>query len=201
MVFHWSLNDSKSPQVSRTLLSILTVLNNALAWMVCTRLPTSNSSSPFNNPLVTVRKVPITIGIIATFMFNRFFQFHSKVEVIILLFTFFQFYSVVSQKSKVDKFASFLFLLLQGLVFWPRLGDLSACQSPIDVYVSFSRRGAGLCIYHLFVWLNWNFLYISQLITLPAQSWLLLLLQLISNYTAMYKIFALDWNSRENHYY
>ena len=28
MVFHWSLSDSKSPQVSRTLLSILAVLNN-----------------------------------------------------------------------------------------------------------------------------------------------------------------------------
>ena len=29
-----SLSDSKSPQVSRTLLSILTVLNNAVVWMV-----------------------------------------------------------------------------------------------------------------------------------------------------------------------
>ena len=28
MVFHWSLSDSKSPQVSRTLLGILAVLNN-----------------------------------------------------------------------------------------------------------------------------------------------------------------------------
>ena len=28
MVFHWSLSDSKSPQVSRTLLSFLAVLNN-----------------------------------------------------------------------------------------------------------------------------------------------------------------------------
>ena len=35
---------------------------------------------------------------------------------------------------------------------------------------SFSRTGAGLCIYHLFVWSNWNFLHISQWITLPTQS-------------------------------
>ena len=28
MVFHWGLSDSKSPQVSRTLLSILAVFNN-----------------------------------------------------------------------------------------------------------------------------------------------------------------------------
>ena len=32
--------------------------------------------------------------------------------------------------------------------------------------VSFSRTGAGLCIYHLFVWSNLNFLYISKWITL-----------------------------------
>ena len=64
MVFHLSLNDSKFPQVSRTLLSILAVLNNAVVWMVSSRLPTSKSSSPFNNLLVTVPKVPITIGII-----------------------------------------------------------------------------------------------------------------------------------------
>ena len=32
MVFHWSLSDSKSPQVSRTLLNILAVLNNAVVW-------------------------------------------------------------------------------------------------------------------------------------------------------------------------
>ena len=64
MVFRWSLSDSKSPQVSRTLLSILAVLNNAVIWMVSTRPPTSKSSSPFSNPLVTVPNAPITIGII-----------------------------------------------------------------------------------------------------------------------------------------
>ena len=74
MVFHWSLRDSKSPQVSRTLLSILAVLNNVVVWMVSTRPPTSKSSSPFSNPLVTVPKAPITIGIIVTFMFHSFFN-------------------------------------------------------------------------------------------------------------------------------
>ena len=74
MVFHWILSDSKSPQVSRTLFSILTVFSNAVVWMVSTRLPTSKSSRPFNNPLVTVPKAPITIGIIVTFMFDSFFN-------------------------------------------------------------------------------------------------------------------------------
>ena len=74
MVFHWSLSDSKSPQVSGTLLSILAVLNNAVVWMVSTRPQTSKSSSPFNNPLVTVPKAPITTSIIVTFMFHSFFN-------------------------------------------------------------------------------------------------------------------------------
>ena len=74
MVFHWSLSDSKSPQVSRTLLSILAVLNNAVVWIVSTRPPTSKSSSPFSNPLVTVPEAPITIGIIVTCMFHSFFN-------------------------------------------------------------------------------------------------------------------------------
>ena len=73
MVFHWRRSDSKSPQVSRTLLSILAVFNNAVVWMVSTRSPTSKSSRPFNNPLVTVPKAPTTIGIIVTFMFHSFF--------------------------------------------------------------------------------------------------------------------------------
>ena len=44
MVFHWILSDSKSPQVFRTLLSILAVLNYVIVWMVSTRPPSSKSS-------------------------------------------------------------------------------------------------------------------------------------------------------------
>ena len=54
---------------------------------------------------------------------------------------------------------------------------LSVCmlKSHRSLYESFSRTGAGLCIYHLFVWSNWNFLHISQWITLPTQSCLALI--------------------------
>ena len=78
MVFHWSLSDSKSPQVSRTLLSVLAILNNAVVWMVSTRPPTSKSSCLSNSPLVTVPNAPITIGIIVTFMFHRFFNSQAR---------------------------------------------------------------------------------------------------------------------------
>ena len=74
MVFHWSLSDSKSPQVSRTRLRILAVLSNAVVCIVSTRPPTSKSSWPFNNPLVIVPNAPITIGTIVTFMFHSFFN-------------------------------------------------------------------------------------------------------------------------------
>ena len=97
------------------LLNILAVPNNAVFWMVSTRSPSSRSISLFNNPFVTVSKVPITIGIIVIFMFRSlfvFFQFTCKVEVLMVLFTFFQFYSLVSRDSKVNSFANSHFLLL-----------------------------------------------------------------------------------------
>ena len=141
MVFHWSLSDSKSPQVSRTRLRILAVLSNAVVWIVSTRPPTSKSSRPFNNPLVIVPKAPITIGTIVTFMFHSFFNCLARLR-------YLSFFSLSSdlfcgppgQQSRL--FCKFSFFccccccwLLWGLVFWPRLGDLCVCQSPIGVYV------------------------------------------------------------------
>ena len=47
-------------------------------------------------------------------------------------------------------------------------------KSRRSLCVSFSRTGAGLCIYHLLVWSNLNFLHISLWINLPTQSCLVL---------------------------
>ena len=85
MVFQWSLSDSKSPQGSRTLLSILAVLNNVEVWMVSTRPP---ASSHFNNPLVTAPKAPITIAIIVTFTFHNFFRSLARSRYLSLSFSF-----------------------------------------------------------------------------------------------------------------
>ena len=74
MIFCCSLSDSKFPQVYVTLLSILAVLNNVGVWMLSTRPSNCKSSSLSNNPLTTVPKASITIGIIVTFMFHRFFN-------------------------------------------------------------------------------------------------------------------------------
>ena len=88
MVFHWRLSDNKSPQVSRTLLSIVAVFNNAVVWIVSTRPPICKSSRPFNNPLVTVPKAPITIGIIVSFMFHSFFNSLARSRLLLLLLLF-----------------------------------------------------------------------------------------------------------------
>ena len=111
MVFHSSFSDCKSPQISRTLLSILTDLNNAMVWMVSTRPHISKSSNPFINSLVIVLSAPTTIGLTVTVMFHSFFQCSNKVHVLNLLFAFLQFYSVVSRNCKIYNLASSLFLL------------------------------------------------------------------------------------------
>ena len=154
---------NKSPQVSRTLLSILAVLKNAVVWMVSTRPPTSKSSSPFSNPLVTVPSAPITIGIIVTYVFHSFFNSLARSRLLIPLFTFFQFYSVVSRDRKVEYFASSLFLLIiirSGLLAVIRW-SVCVLKSHRSLCVAFSRTGAGLCIYHLLAWSNLSFLHIS----------------------------------------
>ena len=51
MVFHWSVSDSQSPQVTRTLRNILTDLNDAVVWMVAACPLISNASSHLNKPL------------------------------------------------------------------------------------------------------------------------------------------------------
>ena len=122
MVFRWSLIDSKSPQVSRTLLSIL---NNTLVWMASTRRLISQSSSSFTNPLVTVLRAPITIGIIITFMFHSLFVFLNSfarsrcVSIFSLSFNF-TLWSVGTARFTI---LQVLFFVVAYYEVWPRLGD------------------------------------------------------------------------------
>ena len=160
MVFYWSLSDSKSPQVSRTLLSILAVFNNAGVLIVSTRMPTSKSCRPFNNPLFTAPKAPITIGTIVTFMFHSFFNSLARSKYLSFFSHSFSF--ILWSAGTAEVKLSFFGGLLLSLVFWPRLRDPCVCQSSKGVCVLFSSAGAGLCIYHLLVWSDLNFLHISQ---------------------------------------
>ena len=85
-------------------------------------------------------------------MFHSFF----KVEVLILLFAFFQFYSVVSRNSKIPNLESLLccwcWLLLIGQVVWPRLSDLFVSQNSREFFASHSPGLILDCAYSICSW-------------------------------------------------
>ena len=160
MVFHWGLSDSKSPQVSKTFLSILAVLNSAVVWMVSTRPPTSKSSNSFINPLVTVTKAPITIDTIVTFMFHNFFSSLARSRYLSFISRSFSFilWSTGTAKSTILQILSFFLSLLLVIMRSGLLAEIML-KSHRNLCVSFSRTAAGLCVYHLFVCSNLNFLH------------------------------------------
>ena len=82
------------------------------------------------------------------------------------------FCSQLGQQSQQFWKFSFFFLLIiirSGLLAENR-GSVYMSKSHRSLFLSFSRTGAGLYVYHLLMWSNLNFLHISQWITLPTQS-------------------------------
>ena len=160
MVFHWRLSDSKSLQISWTLLRILTVFNNAVVWMVSTRPPTSKSSSPFNYPLVTVPKALITIGIIVTFMFHSFF-FNSVARSTYL--------SLFSHSFSLILGSRLLLLLLLLLFFFFAASKFLTLvlDDGLLLMSEWQQVSSGFQDSS-----NLNFLHNSQWINLLTQSWL-----------------------------
>ena len=132
MVIHWNLSDSKSPQVTRTLLSILVVLSNAVIWIVPTHSPTSKSPRPFNNPLVTVIKAPITIGTIVTFTFHSFFNSLARSRDLSFFSLSFSFIQWSARTAKSTILQILLFFLLIIINVW---SSVRVYVSPIRVYV------------------------------------------------------------------
>ena len=120
-VFYLSLSDSKSPEVSRTLLSVLANLNNAEVCMVSTRPLISKSGSPFIDPLVTVLRAPIKIGINVTFMFRSFFisLVRSKYLSFFSLSFNFTLWSTGQQSPQFCKFYYYYYYLFIGFSHQP----------------------------------------------------------------------------------
>ena len=141
MVFHNNLSDSKSPQVSRTLLSILVDLNNAVVYMVSTHPLISKSSYPCTDPLVTVRSAPIKFAITVIFLFHCFFTSLTRSS----SYLSFCFLSVIpcSQQDRQSplfsrfsfSFFFFFFFVIDflGLVVRPRFGDPFVFQNPTEL--------------------------------------------------------------------
>ena len=147
MVFHRSLRDNKSPQVSRTLLSVLADLSNAVVWMVSTRpvifkffsllpifwwlyrehqlqlvWPSLSNSTVFLNSIVR----------------SRYLSFFSL---------FFQFYLVVSRDIKVHNSSFSFFVPYYYLFVWLWLRDPLVSQNSRRSCVSHSPGQILGCAY------------------------------------------------------
>ena len=172
-------------QVSRTLLSILAYLNNAIVWIISIRPPTSKSFSPFSNPLITVPNAPITIGIIVTFMFHSFFNYLARSRYLSLFSHSFSFilWSAGTVKSTILQVLFLLLIIIMSGLLVEIRWSVCMSKSHRSLCVSFSRTDACLYVYHLFVWSNLNFLHISQWITFPTQ---LCIIIIITNYLKPY---------------
>ena len=138
MVSYWSLSDSKSHGVSRTLLSILVDLNNSVVWMVSTCPSTSNTSSPLSKPLWSVPRAPITIGIIITLTFPSFLSSPARSEYFSLFSLSFIFTLWSAGTSKLHYTASSLFSSFFFLLNITRFGLLAGIRW--SVWISKSQR-------------------------------------------------------------
>ena len=85
MLFYWMFD--RHQVFSRTLLSILANLNNAVFRMVSNGPLISKSSCHFTMSLKIVASAPITIGITVTFMFHSIFSSLTLLLLLLLLFS------------------------------------------------------------------------------------------------------------------
>ena len=144
MVFHWSLSDSKCPQVSRIFLRIMIDINNAVVWMIFARIFISDSAIICTNRLVTVPSTPITIGITITFMLYSFVFSSLPKSKYISLFGFPSILLCGLCRRWSPHFCKFYFLLT---IKRSRLGDLFVCQNFREFCVSRSLRRILGCTY------------------------------------------------------
>ena len=101
-----------------------------VVWMVSTRPLTSKSSRPFNNTLVTVPKVPITIGIIVILMFHSFFNFLARSRYLSL---FSHSFSFIQQSRQFCRFSFLLLIIIRsGLLAEIRW---SVCMSKSHIFI------------------------------------------------------------------
>ena len=123
----------------------------------------------------------VAIDVNVTFMFHVFFNSLTRSRYkSFFSFSFnFTLWSAVTQKSTIlQVLFFFLFFFFFIIIRSGRLAEIRwsvyVSKSHRSLYVSFSRTNAGLCIYHLFVWSNLNFLHNFPEITLPTQLCLVL---------------------------
>ena len=133
----------------------------------------THSSSYFlqsqHQSLVILPSTTITTDITVTLMFHRFFSSLARSKFLFL----FLLSSLVYRECQSPLIGSFFFLLTIS-----RSGHLAEIWWYVYIWKSHrilsvlcSWTDSRLCIYHLFVWSNLNFLHNSQWITFPSQSY------------------------------
>ena len=120
----------------------------------------SKSPSSCTKPLFTVLNMPITIGIIITFMFPSFLVLWQGLSTC-LSFHFLSVLPCCQSKWQIPLFVRFSFFCWWGLIIWPRFDDMFISQNPREFCISFSWTDFELGIYFLFEWSNLNFLHNS----------------------------------------
>ena len=165
MVFRWCLNDSKSLQVSKTVFSILTDLNNAVVWIVLNRPPISNSSSHFSSSWELFLTLQLKL-VWTSPSYPTVFLILCQVSSI-RLFLSFLWFSLCCPTRRPNllckKFVFFLLLI-------PRYGILISIRLSVVFLLFFFKIQENILRlflydvfwYHFVVWMNFNFLYISQ---------------------------------------
>ena len=109
-------------------------------------------------------------------MFNIFFNSLARSRYLSFFSHSFSFilWSAGTAKSTILQFLFCLLIIIRSGLLAEIRWSVCMSKSYRSLRVLFSRTGAGLCIYHLLVWSDLNFLHISLLITLPTQSCLVL---------------------------
>ena len=144
--------------------------------MVSTRLLISKSFNTCTNPLFTVPTAPISIKISITFMFHNSFSispdtyhdFHisSPDTYPDLNFLTSLFCGHQRQKSpQFWKFSCSLLIIIRSVCLAEISWYVCISKSQRSLCVFFSRKTSMLCQYHLFIWLNFNFLQNSQFLS------------------------------------
>ena len=172
MVFHWDVSDNKSPQVSRTLFSILADLNNIVFWMVL--------SSYFQMHQSLYQSFGDCTGCVNNNSYHRHFHVPCFFQQSLCTYLTFHLPLVLlsgqpeQQSSQFGSFSCFFLTVTSSGRLSKIRWFVCILKSQRILCVSFSWTDSGLCIYHWFVWSNLNFLHNSQWITFPAWSSLVL---------------------------
>ena len=146
IVFHQNLSDSKTPQINRTLLSILADFNNVVVWMVSTHPIISKSTSSSTNLLVTVPRAPVTIGLTITFIFHSFFNSQAKSRYLSFFLLSFNFtlQSARTAKSTIWQVLFFLLIIIRSGCLVEIRWSICVSKSQRSLCVSFFRTDSGV---------------------------------------------------------